>query len=281
MTNDNIINKKYRLIEKIGCGSFGSIYKAENIRTKELVAIKIESIRSDTKLLKNESIIYQYLSNIKGIPSIKWYGKDSNYYYMVINLLGDSFDTLKRNKHVFSLNLTLQIGIKLITLLKTIHDLGLVHRDIKPDNFLLGPKNDSKQIYLIDFGFCKSFMNGNKHIEMKYTNSLIGSQTYASINAHDFKELSRRDDLESLGYLLLYFYLGTLKWQDIGSLNNSQNVNNVIKQMKINLLEDITIPNILLDYMKYIRSLDFDETPNYDKMIDAFTKEIANNISLV
>ena len=98
MTNDNIINKKYRLIEKIGSGSFGSIYKAENIRTKELVAIKVESIKSETKLLKNESIIYQYLSNIKGIPNIKWYGKNDLFYFMVIDLLGDSLEKLVKGR---------------------------------------------------------------------------------------------------------------------------------------------------------------------------------------
>jgi serine/threonine protein kinase len=281
MTNDNIINKKYKLLEKIGNGSFGSIYKAENIRTKELVAIKVENIESETKLLKNESIIYQYLSNIQGIPSIKWYGKDSTNYYMVINLLGDSFEIIKKKKNFFSLKLTLEIGIKLVQLLKTIHERGLIHRDIKPDNFLLGPNNDNKQIYLIDFGFCKSYIHENKHIEMKKTSSLIGSKTYASINAHNFIELSRRDDLESLGYLLLYFYLGTLKWKDISDLNNSQDVNKVIKKMKTDILEDVSIPNILLDYLRYVRCLDFDKKPDYDKIICDFTKEIKNIQCLV
>jgi serine/threonine protein kinase len=211
----DLINNKYKIIEKIGNGSFGSIFKAENIRTGEYVAVKVEPITSDIRLLINESRIYQYLSHMQGIPNIKWYGKDDKNYYMVINLLGDSLETLvKKQKHSFSLKTTLYIGIQIIKLLVTIHKQKLVHRDIKPDNFLFGPNNDKRQIYLIDFGFCKSYItSGNNHIEMKSTSGLIGSPTYASINAHEYRELSRRDDLESLGYILLYLYLGKLRWQ--------------------------------------------------------------------
>ena len=99
-------------------------------------------------------------------------------------------------------------------LLKTIHEKGLVHRDIKPDNFLVGLNGDNKRIFIIDFGFCKSYLSdGVNHIPQKKTHNLIGSQTYASINAHNLIELTRRDDLESLGYMLMYFYSGFLPWQ--------------------------------------------------------------------
>ena len=165
----SLIGNKYKLLEKIGEGSFGSIYKGENIRTHELVAIKVEPIINNTKLLKNESIIYQYLNNNEGLPNVKWFGKDQVNYYMTINLLGESLQTLKERKETFSLKLVLQIGIQIITLLKMIHDKGLVHRDIKPDNFLLGLKNKNKQIYIIDFGFCKTFLNNDKHIDINKT----------------------------------------------------------------------------------------------------------------
>ena len=114
-----IINKKYKIINKIGEGSFGSIYKGENIRTRENVAIKVESIKSETKLLKNESIIYHYLNNTNGIPSVKWFGKDNNNYYMVINLLGNSLQEIINIHFSFSLKLVLQIGIMIIKLIKT------------------------------------------------------------------------------------------------------------------------------------------------------------------
>ena len=120
----SLINNKYKITEELGEGSFGKIYKGENIRTNELVAIKVESIQNGNKLLKNESIIYQYLVNTPGVPQIKWFGKDFDNYYMVINLLGDSLQTIKNEKGIFSLNLTLRLGIKIISLLKTIHDKG-------------------------------------------------------------------------------------------------------------------------------------------------------------
>jgi len=266
-----IINNKYKIIEKIGEGCFGSIYKGKNIRTNEEVAIKIESIDNDIKLLKNESIIYQYLLNTSGIPSIKWYGRDEENYYMVINLLGKSLQEIKNKHKLFSLKTTLQIGIKLIILLRTIHEKGLIHRDVKPDNFLFG-LNDFNRIFIIDFGFCKSFINHetNKHISMKKTNNLIGTQTYASINAHDYIELSRRDDMESLFYMLIYFCCGSLEWQNTTTeINNTSDKNQFIKQMKIKMIEKPSknIPLILIKCIKMVRLLAFEEKPNYSEYI--------------
>jgi serine/threonine protein kinase len=263
----NLIANKYKLLNKIGEGSFGSIYKGENIRTKEYVAIKVEPIINNTKLLKNESIIYQYLNNDEGFPNVKWFGKDKFNYYMVINLLGESLQSLIERKDVFSLKLTLQIGIQIINLLKIIHDKGLIHRDIKPDNFLLGLNNKNKQIYLIDFGFCKSFLNNDKHIEMKKTNNLIGTNNFASVAAHEFNELSRRDDLESLGFMLIYFYFGNLIWKDYKD-------NEMIKVIKNNIINDEKNPKILIEYFKIIKCLKFKENPNYDLLINIFKDEL-------
>lgn len=269
------INNKYILLEKLGEGSFGIIYKGQNVRTKDYVAIKVEPIKNGTKLLKNESTIYQYLNNSLGIPSVKWFGKDKFNYYMVINLLGESLQNLKDKINIFSLKQVLQIGINITNLLKTIHDKGLVHRDIKPENFLLSTNNENKQIYIIDFGFCKSFMNNDSHMEIKKTNNLIGSKTYASINSHDYLELSRRDDMESLGYIMLYFYLGTLPWHDNSLLLDTATINEKIKQMKKKILEK-NLPNVLVNYMKYVKSLEFKEKPNYYLIIDNFKLELKN-----
>jgi serine/threonine protein kinase len=256
-----MINNKYKLIEKIGEGSFGSIYKGENIRTRENIAIKVEPIKEGINLLKNETKIYQYLSNTYGIPKVKWYGKDENNYYMVLNLLGKSLEDIKCEKQKFSLKLTLQVGIKLLKLIQEIHNKGVIHRDIKPANFLLGSNNS---LYLIDFGLCKSYIQDGNHIVMKKNNCLIGSMTYASLNAHEFIEISRRDDLESLGYMLVYLNNGNLPWRD---LNNTD----LIKREKKEIINSKSLSEIFKIYLNYVRSLNFDEIPNYELLISKFT----------
>lgn len=259
-----IVNNKYKILDKIGQGSFGFIYKGENCRTKEYVAIKVESIQSNFKLLKNESKIYQYLVNNEGFPIVKWFGKDNCNYYMVINLLGESLQSLMTRKQTFSLKLVLQIGIQIINLLKVLHEYGFIHRDVKPDNFLLGLNNKSKQIHIIDFGFCKSYLIDGKHIDSSQKSSnLLGTPNFASINAHHFYELSRRDDLESLGYMLLYFYNGgKLTWSDINS-------NEIIMIMKSCLTVDESEEdkNIIFEFISIVRRLEFKQTPDYEALI--------------
>lgn len=265
-----MINKKYILLNKIGEGSFGSIYRAENYRTKEEVAIKVETILNDVNLLKNESEIYQYLLGTRGIPQVKWYGKDDKHYYMVIPLLGKSLEQIMNEKKIFSLKLVLQIGVQILYLLKAIHEKKLIHRDIKPDNFLLGKNN---QLYLIDFGLCKTYIQNDVHIEMKKTSGLIGSITYASIHSHQNEQLSRRDDLESLGYMLCYFILGNLPWREI---DFSKNIIMDIIHLKKNITNNVDIPNILIEYMNYVTKMEFEEEPKYEYYIYSFKKEIDN-----
>ncbi len=262
-----LINNKYKIVYKIGVGSFGEIYKAQNVRTQEYVAIKVEQISSNVKLLKNESKIYQYLMDCECVPRLKWYGKDDNNYYMVIDLLGNSLQDYMNKMTTFPISLILKIGIKLITILKNIHNKGLVHRDIKPDNFLFS-LNDLTNIYLIDFGFCKSYLDlKNYHIKQKQTSNLIGSRNYASISAHRCYELSRRDDLESLSYMLMYFYTGWLPW------NNKLNDFEII-DLKINVATSERYPIILLELLKHARELEYDQPPNYNYIIDKFQREI-------
>ena len=243
------ILSKYELLNKIGSGSFGYIYKARNIRTNSMVAIKTENIKNGSKLLKNETIVYQYLSGLKGVPNVLWFGKDEYNYYMVLDLLGISLTSLRESNSLFSLQTTIAISKKLLEILKEVHNKGIIHRDIKPDNFLLSENN--KSIYLIDFGFCKRYLlNDDKtHIPLRSGKGLIGSINYMSLNIHNGIEPSRRDDLESIGYMMLFFlkitYFPTIEY-------------------KTNIINDIRIPEIIRNYFQYCRGLKFDEMPNYN-----------------
>lgn len=267
-----ILFNKYKLLDKIGHGSYGEIYKGVNIRTKEYVAIKIENIQHGKRLLKNEANIYKYLNNCKGIPTIKWFGVDTQHNYMIINLLGHTLEYLKRQQpsNTFNITLILKIGIQILELLQLIHTKGFIHRDIKPDNFLFGLNQSSGTIYIIDFGFCKTYLTQlNTHIEIKKLSGLIGTPNYASISSHNFMELSRRDDLESLGYILLYFLWGNLPWFSVSD-------NETIKQMKTELVLSGNLPTFFKTYFNYVTKLQFIETPDYKMLLELFIQELKN-----
>ena len=275
----NLIANKYKLIKKIGNGSFGSIYKAINIRTNENVAVKLELIADELKLLKHESNIYRLLSNVDGVPKIKWYGKYDIYYYMVIDLFGDSLQELLNKSKKLKLKLLLQLGINIVDILMKIHNAGFIHRDIKPENFLLS-LNKPIKIYLIDFGISKPYLLNNKHIPYQYKNKFVGNLNFASINAHKLYEQSRRDDLESLAYMLIYFYFGELEWingndsDDRNDIIDFECVNSFIKNKKEIMHNNINIPKVFLDFYETVKNLGFDETPDYIKYMNEFRNQL-------
>jgi len=258
-----IISNKYEILEKIGEGCFGQIYKGRNIRTRESVAIKIEPIENGTKLLKNETKIYQYLAQGQGIPKVKWFGVDEKNNYMVITLLGPSLSDLTKKRATISLDVVLQIGKQLVERLRFIHGMGLIHRDIKPDNFLIGENNT---IFIIDFGLCKKYIISNKHIENKKLNKIIGTPNFVSVNVHNLNQPSRRDDVESVVYVLLYLYFGGLDWIDCSDLDE-------IKTIKMELVQNNKIPKNIRDVLFYIRGLDYSENPDYEYILKLFVAE--------
>ena len=250
-----IIANKYRLIEKIGMGEFGTIFKGENIRTKEPVAIKIEPNASSTKMLKREAQIYQYLGKEPGIPQVKWYGSFDDYNYMVLPLFGNSL-----SKNTFSLVESLSVGKKIVKILQYIHEKGLLHRDVKPENFVFG--QDGKGVYIIDFGLCRKYIDeNNKHVKMKIDKTLIGTPNYVSVNVHNGFEPSRRDDLISVAYIMLRLINGDLPWQ------NAQD-KGAIKMQKMCIQDWYKTPEELIKYLNYCMQLKFDDTPDYNLLIN-------------
>jgi len=253
-----LIANKYKLLERIGNGGFGSIFKGENIRTKELVAIKIELNSSFTKMLKREAQIYQYLGRAPGIPQVKWYGVTEECNYMVLPLFGDSL-----NSKTFSLLDSFIIGQKMLKMVEFIHRKGLIHRDIKPDNFVLS--QNGKDIYIIDFGLCKKYMENNKHIEMKTGKAMLGTLNFVSVNVHNGIEPSRRDDLISLAYVILRLINGEIPWQ-------TQKENSMIKMQKMCISDWSKTPIQLIEYLNYCIGLKFDESPNYNLLVNILKK---------
>jgi hypothetical protein len=259
-----IIANKYRIIEKLNEGCFGKVFKAVNIRSNVLVAIKVETKNNNITSLKNEAKIYQYLGKMEGIPNLKWFGTTQNINYLVINLLGPSI--LKNGKNT-SLKNSLLIGIQIIERIKHIHNKYLLHRDIKPDNFLFDLDQQTNKIYLIDFGLCKRYNYNGKHIEQKTIKQIIGSPNFVSINVHKGIEPSRRDDLESGVYVIANMILGNLDWFNCKSLFE-------INILKENFKKKLEIPIFIKRMLEYIHLLEFKEKPDYDYLINIMTNEI-------
>ncbi|CAA6660879.1 unnamed protein product [Spirodela intermedia] len=207
------VGNKFRLGRKIGSGSFGEIYLGTNIQTNEEVAIKLENVKTKHPQLLYESKLYRILQGGTGIPNVKWFGVEGDYNVLVMDLLGPSLEDLF---NFCSRKLSLKTVLMLADQMY-VHSKSFLHRDIKPDNFLMGLGRRANQVYIIDFGLAKKYRDTSthQHIPYKDNKSLTGTARYASTNAHLGIEQSRRDDLVSLGYVLMYFLRGSLPWQGL------------------------------------------------------------------
>ncbi|CDJ58531.1 Casein kinase one (CK1), putative [Eimeria maxima] len=214
------INGVYRVGRKIGSGSFGCLYEGVDQRGRE-VAIKLEPANTKHPQLLYEARIIKFLQGGVGIPVCFWYGLEGEWHAMVMERLGHSLEYLfNASQRVFSLPTVLQLGIQMLDRLAYIHQRNCIHRDVKPDNFLVGRHADGFRVYLIDFGLAKKYRDSHgKHIPYKEGKNLTGTARYASLATHLGVEQARRDDLEGLGYVLLYFMRGSLPWQGLKATN--------------------------------------------------------------
>ena len=267
-----IICNRFELVSKLSSGSFGSVYKGRNIRSDELVAIKVEPLKNQTNLLIHEAQVYQYLGNTKGFAYLKWFGKDDNNYYLIINMLGTSLLDLFKFNIEIATNIVYEILIQMIEIMRTFHENGLIHRDVKPDNWLFGVGSKKKQLHLVDFGFTKRYLtNTNEHMALSSISSVIGTPNYVSLNVHNLVEPSRRDDLESVLYIAIKLYMGKLPWEI--------NPTNMVQQ-KTHIEQNNYIPVVFRNLIHYVRSLDFDSPPDYEKMI-TYVRFVAKEQDLV
>ena len=262
-----MIANKYKLMSKLNQGSFGQVYKAENIRTGDLVAIKIEKKTNEIRSLKAEAKIYQYLAKLDGFPQLKWYGTTDKITYLVTDLLDHSISGMVKMYGRLQMKSVLLFGKQMIQRLQTLHDYHLIHRDIKPENFMIN--KSTNKIFLIDFGFCKRFNYDGKHIEQGVIRSIIGTPNFVSVNVHKGIEPSRRDDIESCLYIMIYMLFGKLGWdKEVDQINIS-----LKKEQLTNISQTLTtIPHFLKELIVYTRTLEFDECPDYNEIVNIFEK---------
>ena len=272
MTNDPHYyiggTSKYHLEHKIGSGSFGDIYRAVDVSTGEELAAKLESQRCRHPQLVYESKIYRILAGGTGIPRMRWFGLyNADYSVLVMDLFGPSLEDLFNFcGRKFTLKTVLLIADQMVERIAFIHSKLFLHRDIKPDNFLMGIGRDINKIFVIDFGLAKKYMDSRGlHIPYREDKSLTGTARYASINVHLGIEQSRRDDLESLAYVLLYFLRGSLPWQGIKALTKKQKYEKISEKKMATPLEVLCkgFPVEFIMYLNYCRSLRFEDGPDY------------------
>ncbi|KAK6161256.1 hypothetical protein DH2020_004644 [Rehmannia glutinosa] len=265
---DRVVGNKFKLGRKIGAGSFGELYLGVNIQSGEEVAVKMESVKTKHPQLYYESKLYMLLQGGTGIPHLKWYGVEGEHNAMVIDLLGPSLEDLFNYcNRKFTLKTVLMLADQLINRVEYVHSRGFLHRDIKPDNFLMGLGRKANQVYIIDFGLAKKYrdLQTHKHIPYRENKNLTGTARYASVNTHLGVEQSRRDDLESLGYVMMYFLRGSLPWQGLKAGTKKQKYDKISEKKMLTPIEVLckSYPSEFISYFHYCRSLRFEDKPDY------------------
>lgn len=249
-----IVNDKYKIQSELGSGAFGKLYMGKHIYTGDSVAIKLQS-DDGAIIIQNEARILKLLLDVEGVPKIKTFGKQDGIYYMVIDLLSEPVERFFKNIGIRDI---LSNMIELVRIIENVHNNGVIHRDIKPDNILFTKRG---KICLIDFGLSTMYIDvKGKHISQLSNREIIGSINYVSLNIHNGTNPSRRDDLISFCYMMFKFITGNLPWDnsemdEIGIIKETIDVREYYKEK---------IHSNILDLYDYCNSLDFEETPNYD-----------------
>ncbi|KDN45233.1 kinase-like protein [Tilletiaria anomala UBC 951] len=283
-SSSNVVGVHYRVGKKIGEGSFGVIFEGTNLLNSQTVAIKFEPRKSDAPQLRDEYRTYKILAGCHGVPQVYYFGQEGLHNILVIDLLGpsleDLFDMCGRK---FSIKTVVMTAKQMITRVQTIHEKNLIYRDIKPDNFLIGRPmtKGANTVHVVDFGMAKQYRDPKtkQHIPYRERKSLSGTARYMSINTHLGREQSRRDDLEALGHVFMYFLRGGLPWQGLKAATNKQKYEKIGEKKQSTPIKELCegFPEEFGIYLNYVRKLGFEETPDYDFLRELFTKVLKSS----
>ena len=272
----------YTLGKKLGSGSFGEIFVAFNRDTLVEYAVKLESVKSKHPQLLFEAKILKHLQGGVGIANVHYCDTEHEYNVLVMDKLGMSLEELfNLCGRRFTLSTVLKIADQMLLRIEYVHSKNFIHRDIKPDNFLIGSNQKANTIYLIDFGLSKKYRDPRTHAHIAYreNKSLTGTARYASINAHLGLELSRRDDLEAIGYVLVYFLTGSLPWQGLKANTKPEKYQRICEKKMSTSVEALCkgYPLEFITYLNYCRALKFEDKPDYNYLRrlfkELFTRE--------
>lgn len=278
------VGNNYNLIEKIGKGSFGEVYRVSD-KNGNIFACKSES-KGTKNRLRMESYIYKRFASKKlsCVPKIYNYIETPQYNLLVMELLGKSLDVIfEECNNSIDIGTVMKMAISIIDNLEQIHRTGIIHRDIKPNNFMFGLDEKKNKLFVMDFGLSKKWYSNQTHIKYKTGRSMIGTARYASLNIHVGIEPSRRDDMESVGYMLVYLIKGSLPWQGLKKKTKQNPMDKIgEKKMLIDLLMlCLGLPECFLEYINYTRNLQFTEKPDYDYLRNIFIESAKkHNIEL-
>ena len=280
----------------IGSGSFGQVLYGKHKNTDLEVAVKVISSDTSAETIKKEINFSKQLQKINGFPTIYYTCVYDKKNIIVESLLGPSLDKLfKYCGRQFPLKTVCLIGKEMVKRLENMHEKGILHRDLKPNNLTWGNYNSSynnisnnnsiinnkynkldiNTIFLIDFGLSCYYLEsgiGSKHYKIKNNLSFVGTLRYASLNSHKGIRQSRRDDLESMIYILIYFLKGKLPWQDVKAKQKEERhklITEIKSKVTIESLCENT-PKEFAELLTYVKNLEFEETPLYTKFYAFF-----------